>query len=114
MAQVLAVLLLLILTLGGPSNSGVEPLSSITIISGPRPTNVPLVCSAHAHEVGNSLSLSRPNSTCLEQTPSVSMVSVGSATFPNVTASGPTSTSTSTSPSVVGSLSSLSLNPFLE
>ena len=102
MAQVLAVLLLLILTLGGPSNSGVEPLSSITIISGPRPTNVPLVCSAHAHEVGNSLSLSRPNSTCLEQTPSVSMVSVSvtvsGATFPNITAIGPTSfSSTSTS-----------------
>ena len=50
-------------TRGPSSNSGVKPMSS-NIISGPRPTNVPSVCSSHAHEVGTTQPTS--NSTYLE------------------------------------------------
>ena len=97
-------------TRGPSSNSGVKPMSS-NIISGLRPTNVSSVCSSHAHGVGTSQP--RSNSTCLEQTPSVNIVSVtsSSATFHNITATstgGPTSSTfrpSNTSTSFVGSLS---------
>ena len=55
----MAVLLLirLILVRGGLVTVGLSLclLSSIAIISGPRPTNVPFVYSSHAHEVGTTV-----------------------------------------------------------
>ena len=54
----MAVLLLIrLIVLGGLVTVGLSLclLSSIAIISGPRPTNVPFVYSSHAHEVGTTM-----------------------------------------------------------
>ena len=54
----MAVLLLIrLIVLGGLVTVGLSLclLSSIAIISGPRPTNVPFVYSSHAHEVGTTV-----------------------------------------------------------